>query len=198
MRTIKASYFAVSSVNSTTSVLFFSESKRMRSHAPPAAITPFAIGIESMRLPSGPLSEPPFFAPGTLNCTTQSLNSAPAGDSRSVLYRPVVIFISAAAGPATRWLKKPTTESIKLPAGAAASPFLSFIEAAFWMIDAASSSFALRSDSLVRFTMRKSAAACWISAAASSISCAIPCSCFVGGPPAVVPAGEEDAQPMSR
>ena len=59
----------------------------MRSHAPPAAITELAIGIESMRLPSGPLSEPPFFAPGTLNCTTASLYLAPGGDGRSVLYR---------------------------------------------------------------------------------------------------------------
>ena len=55
----------------------------MRSHAPPAAITLFAIGMESMRLPSGPLSEPPFLAPGTLNCTTHSLYLASAGDSPS-------------------------------------------------------------------------------------------------------------------
>ena len=55
------------------------------SHAPPALITPFAIGIESMRFPSGPLSEPPFGWPGTLNWTTQSLYLAPAGESISVL-----------------------------------------------------------------------------------------------------------------
>ena len=33
-----------------------------------------------MRLPSGPLSEPPFLAPGTLNCTTASLNLALGSD----------------------------------------------------------------------------------------------------------------------
>merc|ERR1740138_1953712 len=61
------------------------ESKRSRSHAPPALMTELAIGIESTRLPSGPLSDPPFFAPATLNCTTHSLNLASAGASRSVL-----------------------------------------------------------------------------------------------------------------
>ena len=85
MRTISASYFDVSDSNSAVSLTFFSESYSTSSHAPPAAITPLAIGMESTRLPSGPLSEPPFFAPGTLNCTTHSLNFASAGDSRSVL-----------------------------------------------------------------------------------------------------------------
>ena len=37
--------------------------------------------------PSGPLSEPPFLAPGTLNWTTASLYFAFGGDARSVLYR---------------------------------------------------------------------------------------------------------------
>ena len=85
MRTMRASYMEVSDSNSLTSVLFLSESNSTRSHAPPAAITELAIGIESMRLPSGPLSEPPLVAPGTLNWTTASLYLAPAGDSRSVL-----------------------------------------------------------------------------------------------------------------
>merc|ERR1712185_641124 len=76
------------------------ESYRSRSHAPPAAITLLAIGIESMRLPSGPLSEPPFGAPGTLNCTTASLYLASAGDSRSVLYRVPENTGGAAAGAA--------------------------------------------------------------------------------------------------
>merc|ERR1712185_625356 len=63
------------------------ESYRSRSHAPPAAITLLAIGIESMRLPSGPLSEPPFGAPGTLNCTTASRYLGASGEARRPLYR---------------------------------------------------------------------------------------------------------------
>merc|ERR1719424_502745 len=115
---MSASYLAVFA----TKAAWSSASYRMRSHAPPAAMTPLAIGIESMRLPSGPLSEPPFLAPGTLNWTTQSLYAASGGDGRrmSKRFAPpfTVAFPFAGAGVAALagfWLAKSSVVAVEAP-----------------------------------------------------------------------------------
>merc|ERR1711995_31520 len=102
MRTMSASYADDFSLKAAVFAAAspMDESYSSSSHAPPALITELAIGIESTRLPSGPLSEPPFLAPGTTNCTTASLYLAPAGDSRSVLYRVGPFDGGGAAGSA--------------------------------------------------------------------------------------------------
>ena len=69
------------------------------SQAPPALMTPLAMGMESMRFPSGPLSVPPFFAPGTLNWTTASFLQLPSGEGSSVLKRVVFIFAANSSAP---------------------------------------------------------------------------------------------------
>ena len=103
IRTMSASYLPIALANSSCFV-----SKYLRiSQEPPALITPLAIGIESMRWPLGPLSVPPFLAPGTLNSTTQALTVAPAGDGSRVLYRACLLSAAGAAAnpiavPATR------------------------------------------------------------------------------------------------